>query len=34
MIIVHKTTGSTFYFYGADKPEKPKSNKVDNIIAV
>lgn len=32
--IVHKRTGSTFYFYGGDDPEKLKSNIVDNIIAV
>lgn len=34
MTITHKLTGSTFYFYGADKPEKLKSNNVGNIIAV
>ncbi|WP_225419204.1 PBSX family phage terminase large subunit [Lacticaseibacillus songhuajiangensis] len=34
MTITHKRTGSTFYFYGADKPEKLKSNTVGNIIAV
>lgn len=32
--IVHRRTGSTFYFYGGDDPEKLKSNIVDNIIAV
>ena len=32
--IVHKRTGSTFYFYGGDDPMKLKSNIVDNIIAV
>lgn len=32
--IVHKRTGSTFYFYGADDPMKLKSNIVDNVIAV
>ena len=32
--IVHKHTGSTFYFYGGDDPMKLKSNIVDNIIAV
>ena len=32
--IQHRRTGSTFYFYGADKPEKLKSNTVGNIIAV
>lgn len=34
LMIQHKQSGSTFYFYGADKPEKLKSNIVDNIIAV
>jgi phage terminase large subunit len=34
MTITHKRTGSTFYFYGADKPEKLKSNTVGDIIAV
>ncbi|WP_192944120.1 PBSX family phage terminase large subunit [Ligilactobacillus agilis] len=32
--IVHKKTGSTFYFYGADDPFKLKSNTVRDIIAV
>ena len=32
--IVHKRTGSTFYFYGGDDPLKLKSNIVDNVIAV
>ena len=32
--IVHKRTGSTFYFYGLDQFEKLKSNDIDNIIAV
>lgn len=32
--IVHKKTGSTFYFYGGDDPLKLKSNIVDNVIAV
>lgn len=32
--IVHRQTGSTFYFYGADNPMKLKSNIVDNVIAV
>jgi phage terminase large subunit len=32
--IVHKRTNSTFYFYGADSPEKLKSNVVGNIIGV
>ena len=32
--IVHRRTGSTFYFYGGDDPEKLKSNIVDDIIAV
>jgi phage terminase large subunit len=34
MTITHKRTGSTFYFYGADKPERLKSNTVQDIIAV
>lgn len=34
MHITHKKTGSKFYFYGADKPEKLKSNTVRDIIAV
>ncbi|MCP9357382.1 PBSX family phage terminase large subunit [Liquorilactobacillus satsumensis] len=33
MMIVHKRTGSTFYFYGADDPMKLKSNIVGNVIA-
>lgn len=32
--IVHKKTGSTFYFYGADDPFKLKFNTVRDIIAV
>lgn len=32
--IVHKTTGSTFYFYGQDDFQKLKSNDIGNIIAV
>lgn len=32
--IMHKRTGSTFYFYGGDDPMKLKSNIVDNVIAV
>ena len=34
MRITHRGTGSTFYFYGGDKPEKLKSNTVRNVIAV
>lgn len=34
MKIVHKATGSTFYFYGADKPERLKSNIAGDLIAV
>lgn len=34
MIIRHKTTGSTFYFYGANDPKKLKSNIVGNVVAV
>ncbi|WP_172188904.1 PBSX family phage terminase large subunit [Lentilactobacillus kribbianus] len=34
MRITHKSSGSTFYFYGGDKPEKLKSNTVRNVIAV
>lgn len=34
MTITHKRTGSTFYFYGADKPERLKSNTVQDVIAV
>lgn len=32
--IVHRRTGSTFYFYGANDPYKLKSNTVPNIIGV
>lgn len=32
--IVHKKTGSTFYFYGQDDFQKLKSNDIGNIIAV
>lgn len=32
--IVHKLTGSTFYFYGQDDFQKLKSNDIGNIIAV
>lgn len=32
--IVHKQTGSTFYFYGQDDFQKLKSNDIGNIIAV
>lgn len=32
--IVHKVTGSTFYFYGQDDFAKLKSNDIGNIIAV
>lgn len=34
MRIIHRATGSTFYFYGDDKPEKLKSNTVGNVIAL
>lgn len=34
MRIVHKRTGSTFYFYGGDDPMKLKSNIVGNVVAV
>ncbi|MBI1704669.1 PBSX family phage terminase large subunit [Lactobacillus crispatus] len=34
MIIRHKATGSTFYFYGANDPQKLKSNIVGNIVGV
>lgn len=34
MIIQHKLTGSTFYFYGANDPQKLKSNIVGNIVGV
>ena len=33
MVITHKLTGSTFYFYGANDPMKLKSNIVGNVIA-
>lgn len=32
--IVHKASGSTFYFYGQDDFQKLKSNDIGNIIAV
>lgn len=32
--IIHKKTGSTFYFYGQDDFQKLKSNDIGNIIAV
>jgi len=32
--IMHKGTGSTFYFYGQDDFQKLKSNDIGNIIAV
>lgn len=32
--IFHKTSGSTFYFYGQDDVQKLKGNAVDDIIAV
>lgn len=32
--IVHRRTGSTFYFYGADDPMKLKSNTVRDVINV
>lgn len=32
--IVHRRTGSAYYFYGADDPMKLKSNLVGNVIAV
>lgn len=34
MTIQHKSTGSTFFFYGANDPMKLKSNIVGNVIAV
>lgn len=34
LMIVHKRTGSTFYFYGANDPQKLKSNIVGNVVAV
>ena len=32
--ITHRTTGSTFYFYGSDDFQKLKSNDINDIIAV
>ena len=32
--ITHKTTGSTFYFYGQDDFQKLKSNDINDVIAV
>ncbi|SCC13540.1 phage terminase, large subunit, PBSX family, partial [Weissella bombi] len=32
--IEHIKTGSAFYFYGADDPQKLKSNKIQDVIAV
>ena len=32
--IIHKKTGSTFYFYGQDDFEKLKSSAIGNVIAV
>ena len=32
--VTHKSTGSTFYFYGQDDFQKLKSNDIGNIIAV
>lgn len=34
LMIVHKRTGSSFYFYGANDPQKLKSNIVGNVVAV
>lgn len=34
MRIVHKRTGSAFYFYGGDDPMKLKSNIVGDVVAV
>lgn len=34
MRIIHKKTGSTFYFYGQDDFSKLKSNAINNVIAV
>lgn len=34
LMIQHKSTGSTFYFYGHDDYEKLKSNDVENVIVV
>ncbi|MFD1411507.1 PBSX family phage terminase large subunit [Lapidilactobacillus gannanensis] len=32
--IFHRRTKSTFYFYGADKPERLKSNSARDVIAI
>ncbi|WP_054653974.1 PBSX family phage terminase large subunit [Limosilactobacillus equigenerosi] len=34
MTIMHRKTGNSFHFYGADDPMKLKSNKVTDVIAV
>lgn len=34
MRITDRRTGSSFYFYGGDKPEKLKSNTIQNVIAL
>ena len=34
MRITHISSGSAFYFYGGDKPEKLKSNTIQNVIAL
>ena len=34
MMITHRRTGSAFYFYGANDPEKLKSNTVGDVIGV
>lgn len=34
MKIIHRKTGSAFYFYGGDKPEKLKSNTIRDVIAL
>ncbi|WP_125703721.1 PBSX family phage terminase large subunit [Lacticaseibacillus daqingensis] len=34
MEIIHRRTGSTFYFYGAQDPNKLKSNTVRDVVAV
>lgn len=34
MKIVHKRTGSAFYFYGGDNPERLKSNTVGDLMAL
>lgn len=34
MMITHKRTGSAFYFYGGDQPEKLKSNTIRDVIAL